>query len=206
LTALFGAQRLAETAKEALKRDPSALPSSPYIRDCLNTYRAKFDPAALTAEIERLEVEHTKLYQRYADLPTPRAKEKAKGELAALEAHISELERQRHDVAGQVEQLYRQTEEIYAAVVRARADLRAEARERALRERAQATRDAIRRIECEFVLTGKGLATRGGSRQLRSKPVALTFHLHDGSGKMYLLDGPPERSGAGVGASSHGGP
>jgi hypothetical protein len=75
-----------------------------FVAACLECYRANFDPVGLKAEIERLDAEHTALTHRYADLPTPRAKEKAKAELAQLEARIEALERQQEDTSEAVEQ------------------------------------------------------------------------------------------------------
>ena len=88
----------------------NAKPPTPggFVDACLAAYKANFDSEELAAEVERLEAEHTAMMRRYADLPTPRAKEKAKAELAALEECIAGLERQGQDMAGAVEQQFRQ--------------------------------------------------------------------------------------------------
>jgi hypothetical protein len=142
-----------------------------FLADALAVYRANFDPAKLRAEVERLEAEHTALYRRYADLPTPRAKEKAKAELAALEARIAELEQQQEDVGEAVAAALVELRELAQAIHAAQKAMASEAGERAFRQRAEALRAVIRRIDCTFTATGK---TGGGPGRSNARLVKVT--------------------------------
>ncbi len=121
-------------------------------------YRSCFDPSKLTAEIENLEAEHTALYRRYADLPTPRAREKAKAELTTLEDRIAELERRREDIGATATAQWAQVLDLANAVKEARRAMESEDGERASRRKAEALRAIIQRIECTFEPTDQ----RGG--------------------------------------------
>jgi hypothetical protein len=131
-------------------------PVSPggFVRECLACYRAHFDPAVLAGIIEQLEAEHTALMRKWADLPTPRAKEKARERFAALEARIEELRRQQEDAAVVVEHQFQQIRDLQQAVAEAKRAMKRVAGERALRQRAEALRAVIQRIECTFTSTG----------------------------------------------------
>jgi hypothetical protein len=152
LLAHFG-QRL----KDACQADRGdATPShDDFVADCLASYRSLHDPAALEADITRLETEHSEMYRRYADLPTPRAQAKAKAELLEVEARIAELERQREDAASVVEQCYREMHDLQQAIANAKLAMASETGDRALRQRAEALRAVIQRIECTFTATGQ---------------------------------------------------
>jgi DNA invertase Pin-like site-specific DNA recombinase len=156
---------------EKHKNDP--VTPGGFVDACLACYRANFDPAGLAAEVAKLDAEHTALTHRYADLPTPRARDKARAELASLEARIEELERQQQDASATVEQHFREMLGLQQAIADAKLALQSEAVERALRQRAEALRGILCRIECEFVATGK--RCRGGPGQAGSRLVALHF-------------------------------
>jgi DNA invertase Pin-like site-specific DNA recombinase len=149
-------------------RDPEE-----YVEQVLVLYRQHYDPKATEAELKRLEEEHSALMRRYADLPTPRAKEKAAAELAALEARISEAERQREDVAGVVEGLHREMLDLRSAIESAKTAMRSETGERALRQRAEAIRGIVQRIECSFTATGK---KGGGPGRANARLAAVTIY------------------------------
>jgi hypothetical protein len=68
----------------------------------------------------------------WLDLPTKRAKDNAAEKLAALEAHLGELERQRED-AKVVDTHYRELRDLQAAIAEAKHALRSGSGERALR-------------------------------------------------------------------------
>jgi DNA invertase Pin-like site-specific DNA recombinase len=136
-------------------------------------YRANFDPAALAREAQELDERHTQLYRRYADLKTPLARQKADAELADLEARIEELRAHRHDAAELVAAQYREVYDLQLAIADARAAMRADSGERALRRRAEKLRAIIQRIECNFVATGK---TGSGYGKKNSKLAAVTFY------------------------------
>ena len=157
-----------EAIEEAVGRPISVMPSDPYVGACLDAYKSNFDPAAVDAEIERLESEHDALMGLWADLPTPRAKEKAKERFTELEARIEELKRQREDVVGLVERYCRDIYDLQATIAEAKRAMRSETGERALRQRAEALRGLLCRIDCEFILTGRGAPRRGGPGQARS--------------------------------------
>jgi DNA invertase Pin-like site-specific DNA recombinase len=176
----------------AIVRDSSQEDSThfEFVQACLDCYRARFDPSASTAEIERLEAEHTELMGQWADLPTPRAKEKARARFTELEARIEELKRQQEDAAEVVEQHYQQMNDLQQAIEDAQAAMRSEADAQSLRRRAEALRGLLCRIECEFVLTGKtGTCTVdgttrnvGGAGNSRSMLSGVSFVPISGDG------------------------
>jgi DNA invertase Pin-like site-specific DNA recombinase len=136
-------------------------------------YRSCFDPSKMTAELERLEAEHTAMMKAWADLPTPRAKEKAKAELTALEARIADIERRREDISETVAAQWRQVLDLARSIREARRAMENEAGELALRRRAEALRGLLVIINCEFVVTGK--KSSGGPGQAGSRLVAVEF-------------------------------
>jgi hypothetical protein len=157
-----------------------------FVAACLACYRAHFDPAAAAAELARLEAEHTARTRKWADLPTPRAKEKAKAELTALEERIADAERRRADAAGAVEGYWNQIADLNTAIADARLAMRAEAGARALRRRAEALRGLLCRIECTFVLTGKKApGKKAGPGGAWSKLAEVTFVPVAGDGATY---------------------
>jgi hypothetical protein len=170
----------AVAAWERHKSDPSR--PGGFVDAILASYRAHFDPAAVAAEIEKLDAEHTTLTHRYADLPTPRAKEKAKAELTALEGRIEELESQQADAADTVEGHWRQMLDLQHAIAEAKQAMAAEAGERHLRMRAKALSAVIRRIDCTFTATGK---TGGGPGNSNAKLMGVTITPSDGEAITY---------------------
>jgi DNA invertase Pin-like site-specific DNA recombinase len=144
-----------------------------FVNACLAAYRAEFDPAAVDAEVRRLEAEHTKAMERWADLPTPRAKEKAAKELAALEARIADAERQREDAAGAVAAALQELHDLQDAIHSAKEAMRAEGGASALRRRAEALRAVVQRIECTFAATGM---TGKGAGRKNSRLVKVTVY------------------------------
>jgi DNA invertase Pin-like site-specific DNA recombinase len=170
---LFAKLDLKAAAKQTPQRDPFARPGSPYVRDCLAAYRSLFDPTAVVEEVERLEAEHDALMGRWADLPTPRAKEKAKHRFAELEARIGQLQQQQEDAAEAVEWHYRRLTDLQAALAEAKLAMRSETGERALRQRSEAIRAVIQRIECTFVATG---TIKAGGGKKHSQLATVTFY------------------------------
>lgn len=179
-------RHLGETGRAVMMKhaDDPVVAYSPHVfeKDCLAAYRANFDLSAVKTEVEELEAEHTRLTRGWSDLPTPRAKEKAKAELAALEARIAELEKQQEDAAEVVEAAYRELNDLDQAVRDARKAMGAAD----LRRRAEALRGLLCRIDCEFVATGKKSA---GSGNARSKLVSITFHPIAGDAIILTGDG-----------------
>jgi DNA invertase Pin-like site-specific DNA recombinase len=153
------ADLLGEQGRRALEQGAHgpAQPScvSAFLADCLDCYRALFDPRALEAELASLRQEHDRLVDGWADLPTKRAKETASSRLAALDARLGELEREKQDAAAAVEQQVRDLYSLQTAVAAARQALADATGERALRQRAGALQAVIQRIECTFTATGQ---------------------------------------------------
>lgn len=194
-------KRLQDAAARALQAD--APPPDMFVSELLKSYRANFDPTGLKAEIARLDDEHTTLTRRYADLPTPRAKEKAAAELAALENRIGELEKQSEDASAAVLSQWRELQSLSVAVTKATRDMQGGEGEHAMRQRAEALRAVMSRIECEFVVSAKrDLVTikqgeykgkrmgKGGPGQARSKLVAIHFYPLVGDAKILPVDCP----------------
>ena len=65
-----------------------------YIQAVIDCYRKSFDSTAVEAELKRLRDEHDKLVDGWNDLPTQRAKDRAKIRLAALDSSMKALEAQ----------------------------------------------------------------------------------------------------------------
>jgi DNA invertase Pin-like site-specific DNA recombinase len=175
---------LAKMHRQTKDREPRAVPD--FAASLLAAYRRNFDAAALASQVAALEAEHTALMHRYADLPTPRARDKAKAELAQLEARIADLEGQQAGAADRVEAEWRQLLDLRQAIASAREALASPDGEQALRRRAEALRGVILRVECEFVVTGK--RGRGGPGQAGSRLVALNFLPIAGDGKRYAVN------------------
>ena len=154
-------------------RPTPSLPPSDFVRQCVATYRSVFDSSGLATEVERLEAEHTALMHRYADLPTPRAKEKAKAELAALEDRIAELESHQQNAADVIEGHYRQMTDLQEAIREARLAMKSDNDAQALRRRAEALRAIVQRIECTFTATGQ---TGGGWGKKNARLVKVTIY------------------------------
>jgi hypothetical protein len=182
---LFAKLDLKAAAEKTPHRDPFARPGSPYVRDCLAAYRSLFDPAAVVEEVERLEAEHDALMGQWSDLPTPRAKQKAKERFAELEARIEQLRQQQQDIADVVEQHYRQLADLQAAIAAAKLAMRREVGERALRQRAEAIRAVIQRIECTFSVTGQ---TGGGHGRKNTRLAKVTIYPLVGDPGHFFID------------------
>jgi DNA invertase Pin-like site-specific DNA recombinase len=148
-------------------------PRDGFVEACVEHYRAVFDPSKLTAEVERLEAEHTAMMQRWADLPTPRAKEKARERFGALEARMESLRRQQEDLGGVVAAHYGEMCDLRRAIDDAKRAMEGEAAERALRQRAEALRAIIQRIECTFTKTGE---TGGGWGKRNARLATVTIY------------------------------
>jgi hypothetical protein len=103
----------------------------------------------------------------------PRAKEKAKEQFAKLEARMGELRQQQEDAGEVVATAYREMPELQRAIADARLAMRAKDGERALRQRAQALRAIIQRIECTFTATGQ---TGGGWGKRNSRLLGVTIY------------------------------
>jgi len=162
---------------------PATVDTHDFVEACLACYRANFDPDAVAGEVARLNVELMRLTKAWADLPTPRAKQAAKAQLEALEQRLTELEQQRQDAAGAVAEAYRQVCDLQRAVAAARLAIQGGTNERELRERAQALRGVIQRIECTFTASGK---TGCGWGQKYSRLVAVNIFPVTGDAARYL--------------------
>jgi DNA invertase Pin-like site-specific DNA recombinase len=149
-----------------------------------------FDAAAADAEAERLDAEHTRLAHAFAGLKTPLAREKANQELADLEGRITELRALRDGAAERVSEQYRLVCDLQLAVADAAQALESDTGERAMRQKAQAVRAVIQRIECTFVATGE---TGGGHHRKGSRLVKVTIYPVVGDPAHYFLSpGLPE--------------
>lgn len=140
---------------------------------CLAAYRANFDPARLTAEIDQLDAEHTRMMEKWAGLTSPLAKEKTAKWIAELDDRIKELRQQQQDISEELTAQYREILDLQQAVAGARKALKGEADERALRHRAEAVRKVIHKVECTFVATGE---TGSGWGKKNSRLVKVTIH------------------------------
>ncbi len=129
--------------------------SSDYVPSLIGAYERCFNPGNLAAERKRVEAEHDKQVQVWAELPTARAKDKAKHQLEALDARLNELEAQSENLAETVKEHYQQVSDLSDAIDKAERSMRTTEGERAQRQRAAALGEVIDRIVCEFTLTGE---------------------------------------------------
>jgi DNA invertase Pin-like site-specific DNA recombinase len=159
----------------------------PSVDRAVEAYRRCFDPDGLKSDIAALEAQHTALMRQWADLPTPRAKEKAKAELGALEARIEALEKQQQDISSIVEQQWAEIRDLAKAVKDAQRALTSENGECALRQSAEALRAIIQRIECTFTATG---ATGSGWGKRNPQLVSVTIHPVVGDSVELSADSP----------------
>jgi hypothetical protein len=137
----------------------------------LHSYRANFNPSGIEGELARLEAEHTALVDKWSDLPTPRAKEKAKERFEALEARMEALRQQQQDASDVVTRHWQELRGLQRDVRGARAAMLSEGGERALKQKAAALRAVIHRVECTFRATGK---VGGGWGKRNSELVRVT--------------------------------
>jgi DNA invertase Pin-like site-specific DNA recombinase len=152
----------------------------------ISTYRANFNPAQVAAEVARLDAEHTAVMARWADLRAGSlARQKADEQLTLLEARIADLRDQQQDTADVVVRHYREAQQLCLAVVNAQDAMRSQSGERALRQRSQALRAVIHRIECRFTATGK---TGSGWGKKNSALVEVTFYPVVGDSAAFSAD------------------
>jgi DNA invertase Pin-like site-specific DNA recombinase len=168
----------------ATPTDPAILMDE-YVAACCDAYRSVFDPAAVARELAALNAEQARLVERWADLPTQRAKDTAKARLTALDQRITELERQRADVAQEVTTAWAEVYGLQQAIADARQALSSDTGERALRRRAEALRKVIHRIECTFRATGH---TTGGWKRKVSELTSVTIYPLVGDARTYKAD------------------
>jgi DNA invertase Pin-like site-specific DNA recombinase len=167
-----------EAVYEASYNETAKAPLPPrhfdFVGRLLDSYRRNFDAKAIEVDLAKLDAEHTALMKQWADLPTPRAKDKAKQKLAELEAQMDALEKQKEDAAGVVEKHWHEMHDLQKAIAEARRAMTAEKGERASRRKAEALQSVIERIECTFTATGIKAGRQGGKRS--SKLASITFY------------------------------
>jgi len=159
-------------------------------------YRRCFDPNQASARLAELEAEHDRLTAQCLNLKTARAIAKVNGQLAALEAEIQELEERRRNVADLVEQQWREVCDLSRAIARARQALASEGGERSMRQRADALRAIIQRIECTFKETGQ----RGGGWGKKASELA-TVKIYPVVGELAVF--PAEAEGTVIYSNAH---
>jgi DNA invertase Pin-like site-specific DNA recombinase len=154
-----------------------------FVDAVLGSYERHHDPQALAEALDGLEREHTRLMKAYGDLPTPRAKEKAKAELETLELRISDLEAHRDNLAAAVRRRYEELLHLQRAVAAAQEALRDKPASQ--RRRAEAVRALLEKIEVTFVPTGyRGPPAPG---KPKSRLVEVRFLPHGGDPKDYRV-------------------
>jgi DNA invertase Pin-like site-specific DNA recombinase len=163
-----------EAALADAKRQERPTPFLPtFLEDCISVYRKRFDPAALEDEITKLDAEYTRQMDRWAGLTLQLARKKVEARLKELDDRIAELRRQQEDVAALVERHHQEVHDLAAAIADAERAMQSEDGERAMRQRAEALRGVIQRIECTFTATGQ---TGAGWGKKNSKLVKVTCY------------------------------
>jgi hypothetical protein len=189
-------------SRQALERHRSANPP-PVKPDeltaaCIAAYRANYDPAAVAAELAALRAEHDRLVVGWADLPTERAKERAKLSLASLDARMAQLEHQQADAGTAIERHWATAQGLMLAIADARLAARSQHSDQAMRRRAEVLRGVISRIDCHFVPTGR----RGGGWGMKNSHLAgVTIYPVEGGDPVSIVLPP-----AGAGAAGSAGP
>jgi hypothetical protein len=166
---------------EELWRDvPEA--QEPDVETVAEVYRSGYDPAKIEDRLAELEGQHDILTEQCLKLTTRRAIDKANKKLADLEAQIKGLEEQKENLADIVEKEWQEILDLSQAVSEAQRAMLSETGERALRQRAQALRAVIQRIECTFTVTGH---TGGGPGKKNSRLAAVTIYPVAGDTAQY---------------------
>jgi DNA invertase Pin-like site-specific DNA recombinase len=167
-------QAVWQKALEKAKRDePPACYLPDDVADRLRLYHKHYDADALEAEIARLDAEHTRMLNRWADAPGRLAKDKARELVEELDGKIEALRQQQQDLAKVVDQHYRMVHDLDCQVADALKAMRDPASAEALRRRAEVLRGLLVQIRCRFQNTGKG--GRGGKGGFKSKPASVEF-------------------------------
>jgi DNA invertase Pin-like site-specific DNA recombinase len=151
-----------------------------FVEAVVGCYRSNYDPAQAQAEMEALEREHTELIRLWQSLPTQRAKDKVEQQFKALEARMAELEHQMGQGAAEVAAHWREMATLQSAIADAKLALKSTQGERAIRQRAEALRKVVQRIECRFTaaqLQADKRGRRGGGPGNRGYRLAsVTVH------------------------------
>jgi uncharacterized coiled-coil protein SlyX len=126
-----------------------------FVEACVNCYSANFDPSIIETELAKVRIEHDRLVDGWRDLPTQRAKDVAAERLAVLDTRLGELERKREDLGETVFAHFNEMNDLRQAIADAELAMQSTASERSLRQRAEALRAVVQRIECTFTATGK---------------------------------------------------
>jgi DNA invertase Pin-like site-specific DNA recombinase len=159
-----------------------------WVDDAAPYYRRCFDPASIDERIAELEGQHDTLTQQCLKLSTERAIAKVNKQLADLETEIKGLEEQKQNLADIVEKEWREISDLSQAVAEAKRAMHSETGERALRQRAEAIRAVIQRIECTFTATG--WHKRGGWGKKKAQLSRVTIHPLVGDPRTYPADPP----------------
>jgi DNA invertase Pin-like site-specific DNA recombinase len=144
----------------------------PDIETAADYYRRCFDPQKIDERLKDLEAQHDTLTEQALNVKTERAVAKVNQKLAALEADIKRLEEQKQNLADITLAQWKEIEDLAKAIDEAKEAMESEAGAHALRQKAEALRAILCRIDCEFALTGK---KSSGPGQSSSRLVALTF-------------------------------
>jgi hypothetical protein len=172
----FG-QKVPQHVQDAVARDEiadSAANSNDFVAAVLHSYRSNFDAASLQEEITRLEAEYEELMEQWKTLPTQRARDKATERFQELEARLDALKEQQQDSTAVVERHYREMRDLQKAIADAKRALASQGGERSRRQRAEALRSVIQRIDCTFTATRVKAGRQGGQRA--SKLVSVMIH------------------------------
>jgi DNA invertase Pin-like site-specific DNA recombinase len=149
--------------KEGGNRAVACVPQ--FVRECLDLYRERVDPTALDAEIAALEAELAAKTDGWRDLPKiPLVRKQAEEELSRLAGQIEDLQRQREDLASEVENHYLEMETLELDLADALTALRARRDEHSLRVLAQKLKKRVEYIDCFFVPTGDERPGKSKSR------------------------------------------
>jgi hypothetical protein len=166
--------------------------AEPDIEHVIEVYRRSFDPQKIDQQLADLEAQHDTLTEQALNVRTERAVAKVNQRLADLEDQIKRLEAQRQNLADIALAQWREVEDLSRAVGEAEEAMKSEAGAKALRQKAEALRGILCRIDCEFTLTGKHSS---GPGQASSKLVALTFVPIAGDSMRIQADGPADSDG-----------
>jgi DNA invertase Pin-like site-specific DNA recombinase len=160
-----------------------------YVRACIDVYRRTFDPARVSADLAELDALHNRLMDKLDRMTTKLAIAKVNAELEQVEAQMETLRQQQTDAAAIVEAQLRELNAMQDAIGKARQALKQGGGERSLRQKAEAVRRVIGRIECTFTATPVAAdkkGRRGGGWGKKSSELAsVTIYPLIGNDKTY---------------------
>jgi hypothetical protein len=143
------------------------------VEQFIETFRQCFDETGHQERLAELETEHDRLMNAWTDLPTKRAKEKARKQLEELEAEMERIEEQQINLADTTVAQWEHFRELSEGIQTARKTFQEDSTESQQRRLGEALRSVIDRIELAFVSTGQN---GSGWGKANSRLASITIY------------------------------